>query len=145
MKPQIIINRDREPAFAVIPYDEYRALMERLEWFEDLRDSKAFEEKLARGEEEEVPAEVVERLVGEESPVRVWREHRGLTQEDVGEQVGLSGSYLSQIETGKREGTVRVYSALARALGVDLDDLVAAGDDEWDTSPGGGDGRCPEE
>ena len=101
MKPQIIINRDREPAFAVIPYDEYRALMERLEWFEDLRDSKAFEEKLARGEEE-VPAEVVERLVGGESPVKVWREHRGLTQEDLGEQVGLSGSYLSQIESGKR-------------------------------------------
>ncbi len=144
MKPQIITNSDREPAFAVIPYDEYRALIERLEWFEDLRDSKAFEEKLVRGEEEVVPADVVERLVGGESPVKVWREHRGLTQEDLGQQVGLSGSYLSQIESGKREGTVRVYTALARALGVDVDDLVAAGDDEWNTS-GGGDGRCPEE
>ena len=133
MKPQIITNRDREPAFAVIPYDEYRALMEGLEWFEDLRDSKAFEEKLARGEEEVVPAEVVERLVGGESPVKVWREHRGLTQGDLGEKVGLSGSYLSQIESGKREGTVRVYTALARALGVDVDDLLAAGDDERDT------------
>ena len=130
MKPQIITNSDREPAFAVIPYDEYRALIERLEWFEDLRDSKAFEEKLVRGEEEVVPAEVVERLVGGESPVKVWREHRGLTQEDLGEQVGLSGSYLSQIESGKRDGTVRVYAALARVLGVDVDDLVAAGDDE---------------
>ena len=127
MKPQIITNRDREPAFAVIPYDEYRALMERLEWFEDLRDSKAFEEKLAHREEEVVPAEVVGRLVEGESPVKVWREHRGLTQEDLGEKVGLSGSYLSQIESGKREGTVRVYAALARALGVDVDDLVAAG------------------
>ena len=125
MKPQIITNSDREPAFAVIPYDKYRALMERLEWFEDLHDSKAFEEKLARGEDEVVPAEVVERLVGGESPVKVWREHRGLTQEDLGEKVGLSGSYLSQTESGKREGTVRVYTALARALGVDVDDLVA--------------------
>ena len=80
MKPQIITNRDREPAFAVIPYDEYRALMERLEWLEDLRDSKAFEEKLAQGEEEVIPVEVVGRLVEGESPVKVWREHRGLTQ-----------------------------------------------------------------
>ncbi len=143
MKPQIITNSDRKPAFAVIPYDEYRALMERLEWLEDLRDNKAFEEKLVRGEEE-VPAEVVERLVEGESPVKVWREHRGLTQEDLEEQVGLSGSYLSQIESGKREGTVRVYAALASTLSVAVDDLVAAGDDEWDTS-GGGDGRCPEE
>ena len=125
MKPQIITNSDREPAFAVIPYDEYRALMERLDLLEDLRDSKAFGEKLARGEEEVIPVEVVERLVDGESPVKVWREHRGLTQEELGEQVGLSGSYLSQIESGKREGTVRVYAALARALGVDVDDLVA--------------------
>lgn len=84
MKLQIITNRDREPAFAVIPYDEYQALMERLEWLEDLRDSKAFAEKLGRGAEEAIPAEVVERLVEGESPVKVWREHRGLTQEDLG-------------------------------------------------------------
>lgn len=130
MKPQIITNSEREPAFAVIPYDEYQALIERLEWLEDLRDSKAFTEKLSRGEEEVIPAEVVERLVDGESPVKVWREHRGLTQEDLGEQVGLSGSYLSQIESGKCEGTVKVYTALARALGVDVDDLVAVGDEE---------------
>ena len=104
--------------------------MERLDLLEDLRDSKAFGEKLARGEEEVIPVEVVERLVDGESPVKAWREHRGLTQEELGEQVGLSGSYLSQIESGKREGTVRVYAALARALGVDVDDLVAAGDEE---------------
>ena len=130
MKPQIITNRDREPAFAVIPYDEYRALMERLEWLEDLRDSKTLAEKLARGEEEVIPVEVVERLVEGESPVKVWREHRGLTQEDLGDQVGLSGSYLSQIESGKREGTVKVYAALARALGVDVDDLVTLKDED---------------
>ena len=117
MKPQIITNSDREPAFAVIPYDEYRVLMERLDLLEDLRDSKAFGEKLARGEEEVIPVEVVERLVDGESPVKVWREHRGLTQEELGEQVGLSGSYLSQIESGKREGTVRVYAGLGARLG----------------------------
>lgn len=130
MKLQIITNSDREPAFAVIPYDEYRALMERLEWLEDLRDSEAFEAKLARGDEEVIPAEVVGRLVEGESPVKVWREYRGLTQEDLGGQVGLSGSYLSQIESGKREGTVRVYATLARTLGVDVDDLVATDDVE---------------
>ena len=33
-------------------------------------------------------------------------------------------SYITQIETGKREGTVTVLKAIATALGVDLDDLV---------------------
>ena len=92
--------------------------------------ARRFAEKLGRGAEEAIPAEVVKRLVEGESPVKVWREHRRLTQEDLGEQVGLSGSYLCQIESGKRDGTVRVYVALARVLGVDVDDLVAAGDDE---------------
>ena len=32
---------------------------------------------------------------------------------------------LSEMETGKKEGSVRTLLSLARALGVDLDDLVS--------------------
>ena len=124
MNAQIISNNDKEPAFAVLPYDEYTALIERVERFEDLSDCQDFEERLARGEEELIPGDVVERLVEGENPVRVWREHRGLTQEELGARTGLSGPYLSQIESGKREGTVKVFAALAKALDVDIDDLV---------------------
>ena len=124
MNIQIISNRDKEPAFAVLPYDEYTALIERVELLQDLHDSQDFEERLARGEEELIPGDVVERLVEGENPVRVWREHRGLTQEELGARTGLSGPYLSQIESGKREGTVKVFAALAKALDVDIDDLV---------------------
>ena len=124
MNIQIISNSDEEPAFAVLPYDEYTALIERVEQLEDLRDCRNFEERLARGEEELIPGDVVERLVEGENPVRVWREHRGLTQEELGARTGLSGPYLSQIESGKREGTVKVFAALAKALDVDIDDLV---------------------
>jgi len=42
----------------------------------------------------------------------------------LGARTGLSGPYLSQIESGKREGTIKVFSALAKALDVDIDDLV---------------------
>ena len=48
------MGASREPDGMTIPV-EYQALMERLEWLEDLRDSKAFAEKLARGEEEAIP------------------------------------------------------------------------------------------
>ena len=133
MNPQIISDRDQKPAFAVLPYDEYMALIERLELLEDLRDCQDFEERLARGEEELIPGDVVERLVEGENTVKVWREHRGLTQEELGAEIGLSGPYLSQIESGKREGTVKVYAALAKALGVDIDDLVATADRESPT------------
>lgn len=125
MNPQFISGSDEEPAFAVLPYDEYTALIERLELLEDLRDCQDFEERLARGEEELTPGDVVERLVNGEHPVRVWREHRGLTQEELGTRAGLSGPYLSQIESGKREGTVKVYAALSKALKVEIDDLIS--------------------
>lgn len=124
MNIQIISNSDKEPAFAVLLYDDYTALIERVERLEDLCDCQDFEERLARGEEELIPGDVVERLVEGENPVRVWREHRGLTQEELGARTGLSGPYLSQIESGKREGTVKVFAALAKALDVDIDDLV---------------------
>lgn len=40
------------------------------------------------------------------------------------EKAGVGKSYISQIETGRREGSVSVYRAIAKALQVDIDDLV---------------------
>ena len=37
--------------------------------------------RLARGEDELVPLDLTERRLGGESPVKIWRESRGLTQE----------------------------------------------------------------
>lgn len=71
-----------------------------------------------------MPARVVDRLLAGENPVRVWREHRGLTQHTLADKAGISKNYLSQIETGERDGRVRVLQALAATLGVQLDDLV---------------------
>jgi transcriptional regulator with XRE-family HTH domain len=57
--------------------------------------------------------------------VLVWREHRGMTQQKLAEAAGISKAYLSQIEAEVRGGSVAVLSKLAKALSVDLDDLVA--------------------
>ena len=40
------------------------------------------------------------------------------------EKAGIAPAYLSQIETGKRDGTVSTIKKLAEALGVMVDDLV---------------------
>ncbi|MGV3550381.1 helix-turn-helix domain-containing protein [Rhizobium sp.] len=96
----------------------------RLEDAEDIASATAVLERINRGEEELVPAHVVERLLGDESPITVWREYRGMTLSALAEQAGLSQSYLSQIEFGKREGKIAVLASLARALSVDLDELV---------------------
>lgn len=86
-----------------------------------------FVERLARGEEEIISAAVVDRLLAGEPPVRVWREHRGLTQTQLAEAAGVTQSMVAMIERGDRRGTVDTLTIIARALKVDLDDLASGG------------------
>ena len=79
--------------------------------------------KRAAGQER-VPFEVVKRLVAGEHPVRVWREHRDRTLEQIAEKARLSISYLSEIEKGKKPGSLKILRAIAGALELDLDDLT---------------------
>src|SRR5690348_10903615 len=75
-------------------------------------------------DQEAVPAAVVGRLIAGENPVRVWREHRGMTLRALAEASGISAGYLSQIENGERQGTVTMLKRIAKPLRVDLDALT---------------------
>lgn len=125
MKENIqLIERDGKPEWAVLPYEEYLALLEQAEELEDIRDYDAVKAALERGEDELIPGEVVYAILDGENPIKVWREYRGLTQQQLADTVGISKPYLSQIETGKRTGTTEILSAIAKALDVSLDDVV---------------------
>jgi DNA-binding Xre family transcriptional regulator len=76
-------------------------------------------------DQESVPQPMIDRLLAGESPVRVWREHRGLTLADLAAKAGIGKGYLSQIEKRQRNGTVATLRKLAEALGVELGDLTA--------------------
>jgi len=56
--------------------------------------------------------------------VKLWRTQRNLTQDELAGRAGISKPYLSQIETGKRQGTVDTLRAIARALDVPPDVLI---------------------
>ena len=120
MSKTTIIERDGKPEYAVIEYSEYKRL---LAVAEDAADVAALD---ADESEEYLPDEMVARLVAGENPIRVWREHRGITGQDLADAVDVKQSYISQIETGKREGTIDVLRRIATALGVTLDDLYPA-------------------
>jgi DNA-binding XRE family transcriptional regulator len=111
-----VIEKDGKPEWAVIPYQEYERLVEEAEMLQDIR---AYDEarKAIKEGEELVPSQVTYAILDGENPIRVWREYRRLTQQQVAEAVGISVPYLSQIESGKRKGTVEVLSAIAKALG----------------------------
>ena len=102
---------------------EIKKLLQIREEKQDIRDYDIAKAELENGEDELIPSEVVEALLDGENPIKVWREYRGLTQQQLADTAGISKPYLSQIETGKRKGTVDILSAIAKALNVSLDDL----------------------
>lgn len=119
-----IIQKAGKPEYAVLPYDEYLELLNEAEMARDVAAYDEVKARLAQGEEELLPGEMVERLIGGENPVRVWREYRGLSGQRLAEAAGISAAYLSQLEAQAREGSVKVLRAIARALKVKIDDLV---------------------
>jgi DNA-binding XRE family transcriptional regulator len=123
MKERLELTIDGED-FVALSREAYERLVEAAE---DAADSAAiarFEQRRAAGEEEFVPSAMVDRILAGENLVRVWREHRGLTVSALAEMAGIAQPYLSQIETGKREGTLQTMKKIAGALRVKLDDLV---------------------
>lgn len=97
-------------------------LRDRLEDLEDARDLRAALEN--HNPDDYLPIEAVERLHASEHPVRIWRERRGLTLSALAKASGVPVGYLSEIENGKKPGSVAALRKLAVALRLDLDDLV---------------------
>lgn len=120
---QRISGADGEALFVLVPSADYDVLRRAAEDLEDLRAAGA---TLALGSEgpAPVPATVAHRIADGENPVRVWREHRGMKAIELARAACMSAPYLSEIETGKKDGTFRTMAAIARVLSVSLDDLA---------------------
>jgi ribosome-binding protein aMBF1 (putative translation factor) len=67
---------------------------------------------------------LVERLVAGEHPLRIRREHRGLTLQALAAGSGVGLSYISEIESGKKPGSADALKKLAGAFGLAVDDLL---------------------
>ena len=119
-----IIETPHGERLVVLPEADYLALVEAADDAADAALVDRFERRLAGGEEELIPADYVHRMLDGENRVAVWRDHRGISAKEVAEKAGITQAYLSQIETGKRDGTVGTMKKIAAALGVGVDDIV---------------------
>jgi ribosome-binding protein aMBF1 (putative translation factor) len=104
---------------------DYEALLEALEDARDVAAARAAKARVVTGESEYLPTAMVERLFAGEHPIRVWREHRGLSVRALAAAATMAPSYLVEIERGRRAGSLATLRRIAVALNVDLDDLVA--------------------
>src|SRR5258706_3008298 len=82
--------------------------------------------RVKAGQDDGLPAVLYRRLRAGEHPIRVWRAHRKLSLNPVPERASVARAYLSEIETGKKPGSVAALQRIARILRVEIDDLVAA-------------------
>lgn len=102
-------------------YDRLRAAAE------DLADLQAYDRAktaLAAGEDELIPAEYATRLLDGDSPLRVYRDLRGITQNALAQSAGVNRVTVAEIETGRKQGSVATLRKLAGALGVAVDELT---------------------
>lgn len=101
---------------------EYNLLLQRLE---DLEDTLSLLQAQDKGTSADAWTDVlVTRMLDGEHPLRLWREHRGMTLDAISRATGVAAGYLSEIENGKKPGSVATLRKCATALGVDLDDVV---------------------
>jgi DNA-binding XRE family transcriptional regulator len=108
---------------ALVPIEEYERLLDIVDDKVDILAAADAERRRLEGEEY-LPAEMVDRILDGEPPLRVWREYRNLTQTALAAKVGTSEATISRLESGKMIGDRKRWRPIAEALGVTIDDLI---------------------
>lgn len=73
----------------------------------------------------DLPSDILDALAaGQESPVKILRKHFQLTQTELSHISGVSRPYIAEIETGKKDGSLRALKSLAKAMNVSVNLLT---------------------
>ena len=120
----------RESNTVTLRRRDYEALIDRVEDADDRvilaaaeAREKALGVKAARADA--LPLDLVKALASGTHPVRIWRKHRKLTLQALSAATGVAQSYLTEIETRKKPGSLDAMIKIAAALKVPLDELAA--------------------
>lgn len=104
---QILRDAGGHPAFAVVPFAQYQALLA----------GKSTAEPA-------IPGKVVDLHFDQGmSPTRAWREYLRLTQAEVAGRMGVSQAAFAQMEAAKRPRRATLQK-VAAAMGLTLEQLV---------------------
>jgi DNA-binding XRE family transcriptional regulator len=92
--------------------------MEDAEMLADVKAYDAAKARLEDGEDELIPLEITERRLRGEPALRVWREYRKFTQEQLAKKAKVSRALVAAIETKRKTGSVSTWKKLGAALDV---------------------------
>lgn len=133
LEPIFLNDTHGEPTHVVLTLNHWERICDLLEDRLDedaARHADQVKRDVAEGRDEMVPLEMAQRIFDGEHPVRVWREHRDLTQVQLAEAAGVSQSAIAHIERGASSPSLETLRRIAKALRVDLDDLEPANQDD---------------
>ena len=103
-----IITQGNQPAFAVMPYSDYLAMMQSTQKIDPT-----------------IPHAVAGLCVRQRiSLLAAWRIHRGLSQSELAEMIGMTQAAIAQMERSDRRLQRRTLQRLADALSVVPEQLV---------------------
>ncbi len=122
MRVETITRKGKE--FAVIPVKALQKLMEDAEMLADVQAYDAAKARLEDGEDELIPLEITERRLKGEPALRIWREHRKLTQEQLAKKAKVSRALIAAIETKRKAGSVSTWKKLGASLNVSWEQLA---------------------
>lgn len=103
---------------------DFEALTEMLEDAADIEALLQAKAAIERGEDELIPLELSKTILAGTNPVLAFRGYRGLSQQTLAREAGISASYLSEIENGRKPGSLDAMIRLAGVLRVPLESLL---------------------
>ena len=110
--------------FAILPLIEFERIVKDAEMLADIKAYDAAMAKIENGEDELIPASIIMRRLAGENTVKTWREYRGMTQEQLALEAGVSRAMIAAIEVGHKQGSVTTLKKLTKALNCDINNLV---------------------
>lgn len=104
-QPQVIRDSQGNPLYAVVPYEEYQALI--------AADNKVI-----------IPHEVVGLMIEKDlSVMAAWRKYRGLSQVQLAEQLGVTQGAIAQAEKLGNKAHIETLRSWAEALDCEVAQL----------------------
>ena len=109
------IEYNGKPAYALVPWDEWRYIKPLLD-AQKIRDSG-------------IPQEIVEaHILRNDSLIKAWREHLGITQKELAERLGVSQAAIAKFEHADARPRIATIRKISAALGLNEEQLsVPAG------------------
>lgn len=109
----------------ILPKAEYDELVAAVEDLEDLLVVQRSRARIAAGQDELITDAEMDDYLDAPTPIAFWRKKRGSTLAGLADRAGVTEGYLTAVENGDEQPSVPALKALAEALNVTMDELVA--------------------